>query len=156
MVDFDIGHFQLDLFQNFIKLKNNMDQLILPITQKYQLTPFGVVILYLINKNKDITIGNIQKRLHVNQGNLSSICKKLEMQGYLLRNRSKKDERVVTLSLTQNGQEILDSICKEICNLKFLLEEIPKERLHSAQQGLRDLVDLFLTLNEAARKQEEI
>ena len=46
----------------------------------------------------------------MDQGNVSSTCKKLENKGWLERKRSEKDERVVMVSLSEKGKTILSQI----------------------------------------------
>lgn len=101
-------------------------------TEKYGLTQIQSCILHQVYNSKKISIGTISKAMEMNQGNVSTACKKLEMQGYLTRSRNKDDERVVELSLTDKGSnavvEIIGSLetdFYEIMN-SFSAEDIQK------------------------------
>lgn len=53
----------------------------------------------------NITIKGLGKKLFLDSGTLTPLLKKLESQGYIVRNRSKKDERNVYINLTKKGKD---------------------------------------------------
>ncbi len=64
-----------------------------------------IVFLALWEEN-EMTVGELGKRLYLDNGTLTPLLKKLEENGYVARTRSKKDERVVTVSVTQKGMDL--------------------------------------------------
>lgn len=135
-MDRDKGLFQMELLLVFIQLKNNIMDILSPVTSKYDLNLLEVLILYSISERNDLSIGDVYKSMNLNQGNLSSMCKKLEKKGYLIRNRDKNDQRTVILEITQNGEETLNEINEELDKLYRIVEEIPQENVKKAINGL--------------------
>ena len=75
------------------------------------LKPLGLTytqyIVFLVLWEKDgITVGEIGERLHLDNGTLTPLLKKMEKAGYISRERSSKDERVVVISLTKEGADL--------------------------------------------------
>ena len=83
------------------------------------LKPLGLTytqyIVFLVLWEKDgITVSEICDKLHLDNGTLTPLLKKMESAGYVTRKRSNRDERVVLISLTSKGK-----------NLKKKVREIP-------------------------------
>ena len=89
--------------EEFIRIRAGIERLILPLTQSYGLTPTQASVLNIIRKNERATISDIVKTLDFNQGNMSSMCKKLESDGFIKREKSPDDERKSFLTLTDKG-----------------------------------------------------
>lgn len=72
------------------------------------LKPLGITytqyIVFLVLWEEDgITVGELGKKLSLDNGTLTPLLKKMEQQGFIKRLRSTADERVVTVSLTTAG-----------------------------------------------------
>lgn len=144
--------FRIELLQNMLRFKHNFDQIITKITSKYQLSPTSVIILFLISRQKNATIGSIQKKLHCNQGNMSSLCKKLNQTGYLIRYRDPMDERKVFLTLTEKGKNLLTSIQKDLDSLDLYIQQLPSYQRKEAIHGLESLVHISNLVNSKLSK----
>ena len=75
------------------------------------LKPLGLTytqyIIFLVLWEKDgLTVGEIGERLLLDNGTLSPLLKKLEQAGYVRRERSREDERVVVITLTEAGRAL--------------------------------------------------
>ncbi len=71
-----------------------------------------IVFLVLWEKDNE-TVGDLCKKLFLDHGTLTPLLKKMETLGYISRKRSKQDERIVTVSLTQKGKDLKEK-AKEI------------------------------------------
>lgn len=60
-----------------------------------------------IAENSGLTVSGLAKAMSVHQSTASNLMEKLETSGYILRTRSENDRRVVHLSLTEQGREVL-------------------------------------------------
>jgi DNA-binding MarR family transcriptional regulator len=60
-----------------------------------------------IAETDDLTVSGLAKAMSVHQSTASNLMDKLEASGYLIRTRSLEDRRVVHLSLTDQGREVL-------------------------------------------------
>ena len=64
-------------------------------------------ITFLVLWEKDgITVGEICERLMLDNGTVSPLLKKMEKSGYITRSRSAEDDRVVVITLTEQGREM--------------------------------------------------
>ena len=75
------------------------------------LRPLGLTytqyIVFLVLWEKDgLTVGEISEKLLLDNGTLSPLLKKLEQAGYIRRERSREDERVVVITLTEAGRAL--------------------------------------------------
>ena len=73
--------------------------------------PLGItytqyIVFLVLWEKKEVTVGDLGRRLYLDNGTLTPLLKKLEENGYIARTRSKKDERVVTVSITQKGMDL--------------------------------------------------
>lgn len=100
----------LETMAEFIRLRTSLERLVSPITADYGLTPVQSVTLHLISRSTDATVGGIIKQMNFNQGNVSSVCKKLESDGFISRSKSTGDERRYVISLTPKGEDALRGI----------------------------------------------
>ncbi|MBE6588153.1 MAG: MarR family transcriptional regulator [Ruminococcaceae bacterium] len=100
----------METHEEYIRVRSGVERLILPITQEYGLTPIQVSVLNLIRKTENATVSSLFRALDFNQGNMSSLCKKLEADGFIEKSRSTEDERKSYLSLTDKGYMALHGI----------------------------------------------
>jgi len=75
------------------------------------LKPLGITytqyIMFLVLWEKDgITVGELCKRLMLDTGTVTPMLKNTEKQGFIKRTRSEEDERVVVVSLTEDGKAL--------------------------------------------------
>ena len=71
-------------------------------------------IVFLVLWEKDgIPVGELGKKLYLDNGTLTPLLKKLESAGYISRSRDKADERVVIVTLTEEGRALKER-AKEI------------------------------------------
>ena len=63
--------------------------------------------MFLVLWEKDgITVGELCKRLMLDTGTVTPMLKNTEKQGLIKRTRSEEDERVVVVSLTEDGKAL--------------------------------------------------
>ena len=78
------------------------------------LAPFDLTytqyIVFLVLWEKDgITVGEICEKLMLDNGTVSPLLKKMESAGYVKRERSSSDDRVVVISLTEEGRRMQEA-----------------------------------------------
>lgn len=77
-----------------------------PLLKPLGLTYTQYILLMVLWENDGQTVGEIGRRLYLDNGTLTPMLKKMESQGYVERRRCKDDERVVNINLTENGWEL--------------------------------------------------
>ena len=75
------------------------------------LKPLGLTytqyIVFLVLWEKDgLTVGEIGEKLLLDNGTLSPLLKKMEKAGHVKRQRSREDERIVVITLTEEGRAL--------------------------------------------------
>lgn len=126
----------------------SMDSTFGPLVKCYGLTMIQSRILVSIDKNDNVNIGNISEMLEICSSNVSNMCKKLEKEGFLIRNRSHEDERIVTLELTEKGKETLKNINEDIDKkFKPILDSKSDKDFEDIIIGMRKLNELLRELS---------
>lgn len=109
------------------------------------LKPFGItytqyIVLLALWEVKTSTVGELCDRLYLDNGTVTPLLKKMEEEGLVTRTRSKKDERVVTVDVTEKGWQLRE----DICNVPFQIGKcIPLEQneAFTLYQLLRKLLE---------------
>ena len=81
-----------------------------PFLKPLGLTYTQYIVFMVLWENDDLTVGEFGKKLMLDNGTLTPLLKKMEEAGHLTRKRSEKDERVVTVSLTEEGKEMKNKV----------------------------------------------
>lgn len=77
-----------------------------PLLDELEITYPQYLVLLVLWQNDDIPIKEISDRLFLETNTLTPLLKRMENNGIIKRNRSKMDERVVIISLTQKGKKL--------------------------------------------------
>ena len=87
------------------------------ITRKYDklLKPYGLtytqyIVMMYFWENKKSNVKSLGNRLMLDSSTLTPLLKKLEQKGYIVRKKSKKDERYLMVELTFKGEELKENI----------------------------------------------
>lgn len=81
-----------------------------PLLKPLGLTYTQYIVLMVLWEEKDgIPVGVLGKKLHLDNGTLTPLLKKMETAGLVTRNRSDQDERVVVVGLTASGWELREA-----------------------------------------------
>ena len=121
------------------------------------LRPLGLTytqyLVFLVLWEKDgIPVGEITKRLRLDNGTVSPLLKKLEQAGYIERTRSSEDDRVVVITLTEAGKALQEK-AKEIPAQVAGCIALPKEKAQALYTLLYELLENHNTENtEGERK----
>ena len=129
------------------------DTVLCPVAKDYSITPLQLRILMEVNLRKDLSLNRLAKVMDMNNGNVSTICKKLEQQGYLTRERRADDERFITLKLSSEGTKIIQQMEQDIeSKYCLMMEGVSEERLEKIAAGIRELKALIEEMNAQQRE----
>ena len=84
-----------------------------PLLSAAGLTYPQYLVLLVLWEQDGIPVSEICRRLHLDNGTVSPLLKKLEKEGLLEKSRSPEDERVVHITLTEAGRALQER-AKEI------------------------------------------
>ena len=77
-----------------------------PMLDQLGLTYPQYLAMLVLWERDDLTVGEISQHLLTDPGSLTPLLKRLESEGLLQRNRSREDERVVMVQLTDKGRAL--------------------------------------------------
>ncbi len=120
-----------------------------PYAQKQGLTFLQSRVLMGIRHGKFTTVGGMADHAALFQGNASTLCKRLEQQGFLRRERNAADERVVNLFLTDKGLEATESIARYMEKLDLYIEANAKEDVLALRDGAKAFLKIVDLLTES-------
>lgn len=97
-----------------------------PILEALGLTYTQYIALVALSEEDDQTVGVLGEKLFLESNTLTPILKKLEVLGYIRRQRDPADERQVRLSLTPAGRRLLErDLGSSLVEATGLGEEFP-------------------------------
>ncbi len=77
-----------------------------PILSELNLTYPQYLVLLVLWEEGRVTVGRLGERLQLDSGTLSPLLKRLEVNGFIRRERSQHDERQVEVTLTPAGRKL--------------------------------------------------
>ena len=113
-----------------------------PILKPLGLTYTQYITFMVLWEKEKVTVGELGRELHLDAGTLTPLLKNLEKQGYVTRERSKEDERVTHVCITEKGDALKD-VCKDVplklgATCKKLEDEDAKELYRILHKLLED------------------
>ncbi len=104
--------------------------------------------LLTVKKNGELTMRELSDKMNVDSSTMTRIVSVLVRDGYLERQRSAEDRRVVTVVLSEKGQEAAASLEQNI--EKYYLDTInalPAEQVQSVLSAVTLLLNAFEKAN---------
>ena len=80
-----------------------------PILKNIGLTYPQYITMMTLWEKDDVMVNQVGEILQLDNGTLTPLLKRLESKGYLERKRSKEDERVVKINLTEKGLKLKEN-----------------------------------------------
>ena len=98
-----------------------------------------------------VSVRDLGRKLHLDSGTLTPLLKKLESKGYLRRERSTADERVVIACITEEGRKLKRAAAKIP---QAMSQEITDYPMEDAQELYRLLYKLIALLEVSNSRQD--
>ena len=77
-----------------------------PYLKKLNLTYTQYIVMMVLWEKESVSSRELAECLHLDYGTLTPVLKRLDQAGYLTRERAVKDERLLTLTLTEKGRDL--------------------------------------------------
>ena len=77
-----------------------------PFLDNLELTYTQYIAMMVFWENKTMNVKELGQKLYLDSGTLTPVLKSLESKGYVTRERSKEDERVLVVTLTEKGEAL--------------------------------------------------
>lgn len=102
-----------------------------PLLETLDLTYPQYLVMMVLWEMESQTVNQIGEKLQLDSGTLTPLLKRLEQKEFVHRIRSKADERIVNISLTNKGKSLKE---KATC--------IPEQLMDSMQVSFEDISEL--------------
>lgn len=79
-----------------------------PFLDEIDLTYTQYIAMMVLWEEREINVKELGSRLYLDSGTLTPVLKRLEQKGLITRQRDDKDERVLIVSITREGDELKD------------------------------------------------
>ncbi|WP_409251052.1 MarR family winged helix-turn-helix transcriptional regulator [Bacillus sp. SCS-153A] len=132
--------FQLEeLFRNVFRMMKH------DITRLYgqYLSSGELLVLKFLSEHGEMKASDLSKKMEVSASHVTSVTDSLTEKGYVTRQRSSIDRRVVELTLTEKGSEILDKC------MQMKSEYFQEKFATFSKNELEQMIYLFSKLYEA-------
>ena len=77
-----------------------------PFLDKLDMTYTQYITMMVMWEHKELTVKELGQYLYLDSGTLTPLLKTLEKKGWVERNRSKEDERVLNVTITELGNQL--------------------------------------------------
>jgi DNA-binding MarR family transcriptional regulator len=80
-----------------------------PFLDKLDMTYTQYIAMMVMWEHKEVTVKELGQNLYLDSGTLTPLLKTMEKKGWVERNRSKEDERVLNVTITEMGEKLKDN-----------------------------------------------
>lgn len=115
-----------------------------PFLDELDLTYTQYITMMVLWEEKEMNVKELGKRLYLDSGTLTPVLKRLEQKGLVIRKRNSKDERVLMINITKEGEA-----------LKEQAVEIPYQMAGCVKLDREDAKELYRILHKLLGAVEE-
>lgn len=119
----DAGYAQWQVMDALRRLGGHMERKLQPFCTQQGVTPLQLSILMALHFEGPQTVTALARRNCMAGGNNSALCKKLEKDGLVVRERIPEDERQVQVSLSSQGQAVVQRFSYTCASLQIQEKE---------------------------------
>jgi len=108
-----------------------------------------IFAMLLVDRKKEITMTELADYINVSMSTANGIIERLVKKGYVKRDRSDSDRRIVVLQLTEEGSQLVLNLKEFVSRyLKMALEELTEEEVQS-------LIDIVLKIMRGLQRKTD-
>jgi len=85
------------------------------------------ITMMVLWEKKEISVRDLGKELHLDSGTLTPLLKNMESKGLLTRQRSSKDERLLIVSITHEGEQLKEKALEVPPKMAACVKLTPQE-----------------------------
>ena len=111
-----------------------------PYLKELDLTYTQYIVFLVLWEKDGITVGEIGNKLMLDNGTLSPLLKKMQKAGYIERTRSKDDDRIVLITLTDEGRALQEK-AKDVPRNIAGCVDLPPEKAKMLYSLLYELLE---------------
>ena len=112
-----------------------------PLLDELNLTYPQYLVMLVLWEHEEQTVNELGNKLKLDSGTLTPLLKRMELKDFVIRNRSKIDERIVLIALTEKGKVLKE---KASC--------IPTQLMEAMELSIEDLTLLKNIITKISKK----
>ncbi len=112
-----------------------------PLLDELNLTYPQYLVMLVLWEHEEQTVNELGNKLKLDSGTLTPLLKRMELKDFVTRNRSKIDERIVLIALTEKGKVLKE---KASC--------IPTQLMEAMELSIEDLTLLKNIITKISKK----
>ena len=85
-----------------------------PFLEEIDLTYTQYITMMVLCERKEISVKELGEYLYLDSGTLTPVLKKLEQKGYVSRARDTHDERVLNVTITEDGEALKEKAVESL------------------------------------------
>ncbi len=117
--------------------------------RKYRITGPQFGALRIVSLTPGISMHQLGEKLYLHISTVSGIADRLEKRGYIRRERSVEDRRMVQLYITTDGRKVIKNTPLAGMGLLFhTIDKLPAKQLNEILKGLRLILGIMKLKNE--------
>ncbi len=115
------------------------------LNKEFHVSAPQIACLLVLHEEGSLPLSQIAKKIMVKSSTLTGIIDRLEQKGLVIRTRKSLDRRVITIDLTEKGQEL--AVCapppiqKKIVHGLKNLSDIEREQIIQSLNKLAEMID---------------
>ena len=108
-----------------------------PFLDELDMTYTQYIAMMVLWEHKEVTVKELGQYLYLDSGTLTPLLKTMEKKGWVERNRSKEDERVLNVTITEQGDALRE---KAVC--------VPEQLAACVKLEPEEAAELYRILNK--------
>ncbi len=108
-----------------------------PFLNELDMTYTQYIAMMVLWEHKEVTVKELGQYLYLDSGTLTPLLKTMEKKGWVERNRSKEDERVLNVTITEQGDALRE---KAVC--------VPEQMAACVKLEPEEAAELYRILNK--------
>lgn len=118
-----------------------------PLLEQIGLTYTQYIAMMVMWEEEEITVKKLGRKLRLDSGTLTPVLKKLETAGYVIKKRSTKDERVVVVTITEQGKALKRKAAtipeQMVCCLSSSRKKMDSDEMKALYDALYKFMDIL-------------
>jgi MarR family transcriptional regulator, organic hydroperoxide resistance regulator len=138
----------LEVMQSLRRIVKSLEDYSQEVYSHYGITGPQLWVMKTIYQSGRMSPGEISKAMYLHPSTISGVVDRLEKKGYLVRDRTGPDRRVVQIELTPKGNRVVRKAPKPVQGkMIYGLRKLKKEELILIYQSISKLVEIVEAQN---------
>ena len=132
-----------EIMQSLRRIIKSLQDYSQKVSSYFGITGPQLWVLKTINQSGSLSLGELSKRMYLHPSTVTGVVDRLEKKGYVLRDRSDVDRRIVKVKLTSKGNKLAKKGPSPVQGrMIYGLRKLKKDELFSIYKSVQKLVEI--------------